>query len=130
MPKILPVSRDVHMSLVTFLPLFIWALSLSFHMHIQVVFATGIPKSWDPGIFGHISRFPGIKVRETGKIPGFPGILRIFYPGIRISGIFANTNLRPDPIQPFQNGSRSDPDPAKVDLDPDLGSWIGDPVHH
>ena len=27
-------------------------------------------------------------------------------------------------------GSRSDPDPGKLDLDPDRGSWIGDPVHH
>ena len=27
-------------------------------------------------------------------------------------------------------GSRSDPDPEKLDLDPDRGSWIGDPVHH
>ena len=48
-------------------------------MRSQIVFATGIPKSRDPGIFCHISRFPGIKVRETGKIPGFPGIVRNFH---------------------------------------------------
>ena len=37
-----------------------------------------------------------------------------------------------DPIRSrvLQIGSRSDPDPAKLDLDPDLGAWIGDPVHH
>ena len=39
---------------------------------------------------------------------------------------------RSDPIHSMvlQIGSRSDPDPEKLDLDPDLGAWIGDPVHH
>ena len=37
-----------------------------------------------------------------------------------------------DPIRSrgVKIGSRSDPDPEKSDLDPDRGSWIGDPVHH
>ena len=37
-----------------------------------------------------------------------------------------------DPIRSsgVEIGSRSDPDPEKSDLDPDRGSWIGDPVHH